>query len=82
MTESNKGQACPYKFLLCQEGYCSGCQIYLDFTEHESKGDKILLCPICGRRLKRMFICAEVVQTWCEPCKQEIIPLPTPQGIR
>ncbi len=77
MTESMKGQACPYKFLLCQEGFCNDCQIYLDFKEH--KVEKAVICPICGRRLKRMFRGTESIQTFCEYCEQEIIPLVTPQ---
>ena len=27
---NNKGLPCPFKSITCQEGYCSGCQIYLD----------------------------------------------------
>lgn len=30
LTENNKGLWCPYKSLFCQEGYCGGCQVYLD----------------------------------------------------
>jgi len=25
-----KGKTCPYKPILCQEGFCQDCQIYLD----------------------------------------------------
>jgi len=27
---SMKGKTCPYKPILCQEGFCQDCQIYLD----------------------------------------------------
>jgi len=27
---SMKGKPCPYKQILCQEGYCQDCQVYLD----------------------------------------------------
>jgi len=32
---NHKGTECPYKPILCQEGYCSGCQIYLDYQGHQ-----------------------------------------------
>jgi len=28
-----KGKKCPYKDIICQEGYCKDCQIYLDFQK-------------------------------------------------
>jgi len=31
--DNHKGQLCPYKNILCQEGYCSECQIYMDCVE-------------------------------------------------
>ena len=27
---NHKGQSCLYKKILCQEGFCSGCQIYIE----------------------------------------------------
>ena len=33
--ESMKGQPCLYKPIICQEGWCSGCQIYLDTLEEK-----------------------------------------------
>lgn len=30
VSSNNKGLPCPFKPILCQEGYCHGCQIYLD----------------------------------------------------
>ena len=32
---NHKGQPCPYKSILCQEGWCSGCQIYQDYQGHQ-----------------------------------------------
>ena len=29
--ENHKGKICPYKKILCQEGYCNNCQIFLDW---------------------------------------------------
>jgi len=29
---NHKGETCPYKnLLLCQEGYCNNCQIFIDW---------------------------------------------------
>lgn len=33
ISANNKGLACPFKPTLCQEGYCEGCQIYLDWQK-------------------------------------------------
>ena len=32
---NHKGTECQYKPILCQEGYCSDCQIYKDFQGHQ-----------------------------------------------
>mgnify|MGYP001613864142 CR=1 FL=1 len=32
-TGSMKGRACPYKPILCQEGYCSECAIYQTYLD-------------------------------------------------
>ena len=31
--EYHKGYPCVYKAILCQEGYCSGCAIYLEKSQ-------------------------------------------------
>ena len=37
--ENHKGKWCIYKpTVFCQEGYCSGCQIYLDFKASLKEG--------------------------------------------
>ena len=33
---NNKGLPCMYKPIICQEGYCSACQIYLNHGKSES----------------------------------------------
>lgn len=39
--ESMKGKPCPYKPIVCQEGYCQDCWIYLERKEGKSEqGDK------------------------------------------
>ena len=46
-TESMKGRKCPFdKILFCQEGWCSECQIYLDYLENvQSEGRLSTLTP-------------------------------------
>ena len=44
-TGNNKGLWCPFKPILCQEGYCIGCQIYLERNGknldcHDNNGNK------------------------------------------
>jgi len=34
LKRNHKGEACPVKPILCQEGYCHECQIYLDYLGH------------------------------------------------
>jgi len=36
-TKNHKGTWCPYRELLCQEGICSGCEIYRDWKEQREK---------------------------------------------
>ena len=31
ISRNNKGLPCPFRAVLCQEGYCHECQIYLDW---------------------------------------------------
>jgi len=35
---SKKGLWCPFKPILCQEGYCHECQIYSDWQRRNSTG--------------------------------------------
>ena len=34
MKRNHKGEDCSIKPITCQEGYCSGCQIYFDYLGH------------------------------------------------
>jgi len=34
---NSKGLMCPFKGILCQEGYCHNCQIYLDWLKLRGK---------------------------------------------
>jgi len=42
---NNKCLLCPFISNLCNEGYCEGCQIYLDW---QKKGEFIVICAWCG----------------------------------
>ncbi len=46
---NNKGLMCPFKAIVCQEGCCKACQIYLDWQRKggslgEKSGMKIAGC--------------------------------------
>ena len=48
---NNKGLMCPFKpTTLCQEGYCTDCQIYLDWQKRE---EKVVTCGSCGKVMYR-----------------------------
>ena len=34
---NNKGLVCPFKGVVCQEGYCTECQMYLDWLKLRGK---------------------------------------------
>ncbi len=38
LEDNHKGTWCPYKQVLCQEGYCSECQVFLDVRGEEKQG--------------------------------------------
>ena len=35
---NNRGLPCPFSPVVCQEGYCHQCQIYLDWQKREDAG--------------------------------------------
>jgi len=37
-SSNNKGLPCPFKLILCQEGYCHQCEIYLDWQKAKGTG--------------------------------------------
>jgi len=47
LSQNNKGLACPFKPTPypCQKGFCSDCQIYLDWLK---LGEMIVICAWCG----------------------------------
>ena len=34
---NNKGLPCPYKVMLCQEGFCGECQVFLDWDKSQER---------------------------------------------
>ena len=48
LSQNNKGLACPFKPTPypCQKGFCSDCQIYLDWLK---LGEIIVICAWCGK---------------------------------
>lgn len=45
-----KGLPCPFKPIVCEEGYCHQCQTYLDW---EKQGEKVVICALCGEVMYR-----------------------------
>ncbi len=43
---NNKGLTCPFKGVVCQEGYCEPCQIYHDW---QKLGEIIVICAWCNK---------------------------------
>lgn len=43
---NSKGLTCPFKAIVCQEGCCKTCQIYLDW---QKGGQIIVVCAWCGK---------------------------------
>ena len=42
----NKGRPCLYKAILCQEGHCSGCYIYLEKSQFDLFSSSVRLNSI------------------------------------
>ena len=43
---NHEGKLCPYRSLVCQEGFCGECQIYQEAIKMANR--KLGLCPVCG----------------------------------
>ena len=62
--ESNKGQPCPLKAIICQEGYCQDCNIYLKIMESDKVESSKWFNPYQGCALDNNFA-AKKVKVWC-----------------
>jgi len=62
ISRNNKGLPCPFKPILCQEGYCKECQIYL------KQG---VLSYTRGGRMKTSWVCDEEGLI-CSACGKDI----------
>ena len=77
LSENNKGLACPFKLQRptpshCQEGFCSDCQIYLDW---QKLGEMIVICAWCGKVKSRKpkLGRAAVSHGICAECKAKYL---------
>lgn len=51
---NNKGLTCPFQAVICQEGYCYQCQVYLDlYLDWQKLGEIVAICARCGKALRR-----------------------------
>jgi len=70
---NNKGLMCPFKSIICQEGCCKECQIYLDW---QKGGEFVVICAWCGKVLDRKPGLGHngVSHGICPKCKAEYFP--------
>ncbi|GAI77461.1 unnamed protein product [marine sediment metagenome] len=71
LSGNNKGLMCPFKpTTLCQEGYCSECQIYLDWQKLK---EKVVICGSCGKVMYRIsdFGRSVLFLGLCDECDKE-----------
>ena len=53
--QSHKGQACPYKPITCQEGYCDQCWIYWERNAGEKREDGVVTTVMGQRHYSTLF---------------------------
>ena len=70
---NNKELACPFKAIVCQQGYCGKCPIYLDW---QKLGEVVLICAWCSKVIDRKPGLGQPVVSHgiCLECKQEYLP--------
>jgi len=70
---NNEGLSCPFKPILCEEGHCHDCQIYLDW---QKRGEMIVICAWCGEVMHRNPELGESVVSHglCSKCQQKYFP--------
>ena len=49
---NNKGLACPFKPITCQEGFCKECQVYFDRQQSEQI---VVISGWCGKAFRMEF---------------------------
>jgi len=42
ISRNNKSLLCPFQVVVCQESYCSECQMYLDWQRRKSSGRELI----------------------------------------
>ncbi len=69
ISENNKGLICPFKVILCQDGCCSECRIYLDWLK---LGELLVICAWCGKviRTKPGLGQSGISHGMCPECKE------------
>lgn len=71
---NNRGLACPFKWITCQEGYCHQCSIYLDWQKRG--GEIVVVCAWCSKVIDRKPGLGQsgVSHGICDKCEQEYFP--------
>jgi len=73
---NNKGLVCPFKptgCIVCEEGYCQECQVYVDW---QKQGEIVVVCAWCGKEIERKPGLGQsgVSHGICAECKQKHFP--------
>ena len=78
ISENNKGLMCPFKGVVCQEGYCEKCQIYLDWLKLR---EILVICAWCNKVIDRKPNLGRPVVSGgiCPECVQKYFPALTAQ---
>ncbi len=78
VSSNNKGLPCSFQRILCQEGFCHNCQIYLDRLEVGAE-EIIVICTWCSQVISRKpnpFRRQVVSHGLCPECRREYFPKP------
>jgi len=69
---NNEGLLCPFKLIVCEEGYCHQCQTYRDWEE---QGEKVVVCVLCGEVVRRIPDFGRSVFAYglCNECEQKSV---------
>lgn len=69
ISRDNRGLVCPFKLIVCEEGYCYQCQTYRDW---EGQGEKVVVCILCGGVVRRTpFGRSVFAYGLCNECEQK-----------
>ncbi|KKN86972.1 hypothetical protein LCGC14_0262410 [marine sediment metagenome] len=84
VANNNKGLPCPFTPILCQEGSCHQCQIYLDRLE-VGADEIVVICAWCSQVISRKpnpFWRQVISHGLCPECRRKHFPGPLSQALK